>query len=149
MVSSFSHKGWHSANFLLLIIYGFLVSLFIPCAVNELGDIYEEFGVLYHYTRSHCATTVADQRTLCYFEVSVDSHTLSDVVEKFSEVTRLRSEFATMLLFHIHQQEFDILDFREELSDRDRFNYVVKILFELKGTTVAYSQLASRKWGTY
>ncbi|GMF89244.1 unnamed protein product [Phytophthora fragariaefolia] len=99
--------------------------------------------------------------------LSINSHTLSDVVENFSEVVRLRSEFATSLLHHITQQELSVSDLQAELKARDpsgtgfievddlrdvlskfgfrvtrfRFNGVVKLLFELEGTTVAYSHV--------
>ncbi|KAG6965094.1 hypothetical protein JG688_00007365 [Phytophthora aleatoria] len=72
--------------------------------------------------------------------LSIDSQTLSDVVENFSEVVRLRSEFATTLLNHIIQQELAVSDLQDELKTRDQtssgLSNVVKLLFELEGTTV-------------
>ncbi|KAG3087189.1 hypothetical protein PC122_g8932 [Phytophthora cactorum] len=72
--------------------------------------------------------------------LSIDSHTLSDVVENFSEVVRLRSEFVTTLLNHIIQQELAVSDLQDELKTRDQtssgLSNVVKLLFELEGTTV-------------
>ncbi|KAG2789226.1 hypothetical protein Pcac1_g2147 [Phytophthora cactorum] len=52
--------------------------------------------------------------------LSIDSHTLSDVVENFSEVVRLRSEFVTTLLNHIIQQELAVSDLQDELKTRDQ-----------------------------
>ncbi|KAG3151375.1 hypothetical protein PI126_g11042 [Phytophthora idaei] len=56
------------------------------------------------------------------------------------EVVRLRSEFATTLLNHIIQQELAVSDLQDELKTRDQtssgLSNVVKLLFELEGTTV-------------
>ncbi|KAG3012309.1 hypothetical protein PC120_g13935 [Phytophthora cactorum] len=57
-----------------------------------------------------------------------------------SEVVRLRSEFVTTLLNHIIQQELAVSDLQDELKTRDQtssgLSNVVKLLFELEGTTV-------------
>ncbi|KAL4160568.1 hypothetical protein PRNP1_001135 [Phytophthora ramorum] len=171
----FSLKLWHVAVMLLLILNGFLITLFVQCVVYDLDEIYEGFGALpailvplplvvnaLYFQRHIFYSFVVVSNTLC-----IDSHTLSDVVENFSEVVRLRSEFATKLLQHLTQQELDLSYLQNELKARDtagtgfievddlrdvlskfgfrltrfRFNSVVKMLFELEGTTVAYSQV--------
>ncbi|ETN02036.1 hypothetical protein PPTG_16706 [Phytophthora nicotianae INRA-310] len=174
-IRSFSHKGWHTTVILLLILNGFLVTLFIQCAVYELDDIYEEFGVLpaVIVPLPLLINALVLQHRIFYDFVivssmlSIDSHTLSDVVENFSDIVRLRSEFSTMLLNHIIQHELLISDLQDELKAQDRtnsgfievddlrdvllkfgfrltryrFNSVVKLLFELKGTRVAYAHV--------
>ncbi|ETP05409.1 hypothetical protein F441_17983 [Phytophthora nicotianae CJ01A1] len=171
----FSHKGWHIGVMLLLILNGFLITLFVQCAFYDMDDIYEDFGTLptIMVPLPLVINAVVLQRHIFYDFVVVsntlriNSHTLSDVVENFSEVVHLRSEFATTLLNHIIQQELNISDLQAELKARDRtssgfidvddlrevlskfgfrltryrFNSVVKLLFELEGTTVAYSHV--------
>ncbi|KAF1784536.1 S-adenosyl-L-methionine-dependent methyltransferase [Phytophthora cactorum] len=171
----FSHKGWHIGVMLLLILNGFLITLFVQCAFYDMDDIYEDFGTLptVMVPLPLVINAVILQRHIFYDFVVVsntlriDSHTLSDVVENFSEVVHLRSEFATTLLNHITQQELAISDLQAELKARDRtssgfievddlrdvlskfgfrltryrFNSVVKLLFELEGTAVAYSNV--------
>ncbi|KAG1703942.1 hypothetical protein DVH05_006949 [Phytophthora capsici] len=171
----FSHKGWHIGVMLLLILNGFLITLFVQCAFYDMDDIYEDFGALptVMVPLPLVINAVILQRRIFYDFVIVsntlriNSHTLSDVVENFSEVVRLRSEFATTLLSHITQQELTISDLQAELKARDRtssgfidvddlrevlskfgfrvtrfrFNSVVKLLFELEGTTVAYAHV--------
>ncbi|KAG7380329.1 hypothetical protein PHYPSEUDO_007301 [Phytophthora pseudosyringae] len=171
----FSHHGWHIGVMLLLILNGFLITLFVQCAVYDLDDIYEDFGTLptVMVPLPLVINSVILQRHIFYDFVIVsntlriDSHTLSDVVENFSEVVRLRSEFATTLLTHLTQQELSISDLQAELKARDRrgsgfievddlrdvlskfgfrltrfrFNSVVKLLFELEGATVAYAHV--------
>ncbi|KAH7477289.1 hypothetical protein PRIC1_001307 [Phytophthora ramorum] len=172
---SFSQKGWHIGVMLLLILNGFLITLFVQCAVYDLDDIYEDFGTLpaVMVPLPLVVNAVFLQRHIFYDFVIVsnilriDSHTLCDVVENFSEVVRLRSEFATTLLQHLTQQELAISDLQTELKARDttntgfievddlrdvlskfgfrltrfRFNSVVKLLFELHDTSVAYAHV--------
>ncbi|EGZ24455.1 hypothetical protein PHYSODRAFT_482113 [Phytophthora sojae] len=97
----------------------------------------------------------------------VDSRVLSDVVENFGDVIQLRSEFGTSLLQQITQRQLSVMDLEAELKARDpsgsgligvedlrvvlakfgvrltrfRFNSVVKLLFELEGMALAYSQV--------
>ncbi|KAI9997791.1 hypothetical protein PInf_001722 [Phytophthora infestans] len=146
----FSHKGWHIGVMLLLILNGFLITLFVQCAFYDMDDIYEDFGTLptVMVPLPLVLNAVILQRHIFYDFVVVsntlriDSHTLSDVVENFSEVVHIRSEFATTLLNHIVQQELTIVlsKFGFRLT-RYHFNSVVKLLFELEGTTVAYSHV--------
>ncbi|GMF19454.1 unnamed protein product [Phytophthora lilii] len=171
----FSHKAWHIGVMLLLILNGFLITLFAQCAFYDMDDIYEDFGTLptimvpfplvvnsLILQRHIFYDFVVVSNTLC-----INSHTLSEVVENFSEIIRLRSEFATSLLQHITQQELAVSDLEAELKAHDtagtgfievddlrdvlskfgfrltrfRFNSVVKLLFELEGTTVAYAHV--------
>ncbi|KAG6620091.1 uncharacterized protein IUM83_05725 [Phytophthora cinnamomi] len=174
-IRSFSHKGWHIIVMLLLVLNGFLITLFVQCAFYDMDDIYKDFGTLptIMVPLPLVINSLFLQRHIFYDFVVVsntlriDSHTLSDVVENFSEVVRLRSEFATSLLQHMTQQELAVSDLQAELKARDatgsgfievddlrdvlskfgfrltrfRFNSVVKLLFELNDTTVAYSHV--------
>ncbi|KAG2789230.1 hypothetical protein PC116_g12592 [Phytophthora cactorum] len=123
----FSYKAWHVSVILLLVLNGFLITLFVQCALYDLDEIYEDFGAL--------ATVLVPlplvlnalffQRHIFYDFVVVsstlriDSHTLSDVVENFRETIQLRSEFATSLHQHMTQHELTIEDLQEELKARD------------------------------
>ncbi|ETK75835.1 hypothetical protein L915_17619, partial [Phytophthora nicotianae] len=123
----FSYKAWHVSVILLLVLNGFLITLFVQCAVYDLDEIYEDFGAL--------ATVLVPlplvlnalyfQRHILYdfvvvsSTVRIDSHTLSDVVENFREIVQLRSEFATSLHQHMMQHELTIEDLQEELKARD------------------------------
>lgn len=171
----FSYKAWHVSVILLLVLNGFLITLFVQCAVYDLDEIYEDFGALpaVLVPLPLVLNALFFQRHIFYDFVIVsstlriDSHTLGDVVENFSEVVRLRSGFATLLLQHLTQQELSISDLQAELKARDatgsgfievddlrcvhakfgfrltrfRFNSVVKLLFELQGTTFSYGQV--------
>uniref|UniRef100_A0AAV1TF18 EF-hand domain-containing protein n=1 Tax=Peronospora matthiolae TaxID=2874970 RepID=A0AAV1TF18_9STRA len=171
----FSPKAWHVGVMLLLVLNGFLITLFIQCALYDMNDIYDDFGVFatIMVPLPLLINTFVLQRHIFYDYVvvsnilCVDSHTLSDVVENFREVVRLRSEFASSLLYHITQQEISIVDLETELQARDRagtgfievdelrdvlfkfgycltrfrFNSVAKLLFDLKGTTVPYTHV--------
>jgi hypothetical protein len=174
-VRYFSHSAWHVCVMLLLILNGFLITLLAQCAVYDMDDVYEDFGVLptVMVPLPLVINAVFLQRHIFYDFVVVsnvlhmDSHSLSDVVENFSEVVRLRSEFATSLLQQLTQQELAVSDLQAELKARDRassgfidvddlrdvlskfgfrltrfrFNSVAKLLFELEGTEVAYAQV--------
>jgi hypothetical protein len=97
----------------------------------------------------------------------VDASTLGEVVAHFSEIVELRSSFATSLLLCLKERGHSIADLEKSLHAHDssrtgfieidrlrttlaslgfhltrfRFNSVVKLLFELEGTTVEYAQL--------
>lgn len=167
----FSHKAWHVGVMLLLLTNGFLITLFIQCAVYDMGDIYIEFGTVptIMVPLPLIVNALILQRRIFYDFVvvsntlQIDSHTLSDVVEKFSEVVRLRSEFGTTLAYQMTQLELSLSDLEDELKLHDptrsgfidvddlrdvlakfgfritryRFNSVAKLLFNLHGTTVA------------
>ncbi|KAG7397831.1 hypothetical protein PHYBOEH_012093 [Phytophthora boehmeriae] len=171
----FHHKAWHVAVMFLLILNGFFITLFLQCAVYDMDAIYEDFGMIptVMVPLPLVLNALVFQRRIFYDFVIVsnilriDAHTLSDVVENFSEVVRLRSEFATSLIKHLTQQELSVDDLKNELKARDvaksgfielddlrsvlakfgfgltrfRFNSVVKLLFELEGTQVAYAQV--------
>ncbi|KAI9922603.1 hypothetical protein PsorP6_001858 [Peronosclerospora sorghi] len=171
----FSYRVWHVSVLMLLVLNGFLITLFVQCAVYDLKEIYRIFGVLptILVPLPLVLNAVFFQRHIFYDFVIVsctlriESHTLSDVVENFSEVVRLRSEFASMLLQHMTQQELSPSDLQDELEALDptgsgvltvdelrtvlskfgfhvtrfRFNSVVKLLFELEGTNVSYHQV--------
>ncbi|GMF49308.1 unnamed protein product [Phytophthora fragariaefolia] len=97
----------------------------------------------------------------------VDAGTLGEVVHHFSEIVELRSEFATSLIHCLKVGGLTIADLEKALQSHDlgmtgfieiaklrttlasfgfhltrfRFNSVIKLLFELQGTAVEYSQL--------
>ncbi|CAI5724467.1 hypothetical protein KXD40_000939 [Peronospora effusa] len=174
-IQYFSYHAWHVSVILLLILNGFFITLFLQCAMYDLDEIYEDFGALptalvplplvlnaLYFQRHIFYDFVIVSSTL-----RINSHTLSDVIENFSEIVRLRSEFATSLLHQMTQQELSISDLKEELKTYDptasgfididdlrsvlakfgfrltrfRFNSVVKLLFELEGTAVTYGQV--------
>ncbi|GMF19450.1 unnamed protein product [Phytophthora lilii] len=174
-IQFFSYKACHVSVILLLVLNGFLITLFVQCAVYDLDEIYEDFGALatVMVPLPLALNALFFQRHIFYDFVIVsctlriDSHTLSDVVENFSEVVHLRSGFATSLHQHITQQDLAVSDLQAELKAHDatgtgfievddlrdvlskfgfrltrfRFNSVVKLLFELEGTAVAYDQV--------
>ncbi|CAH0482164.1 unnamed protein product [Peronospora belbahrii] len=98
------------------------------CAFYDMDEIYEDFGTLpaVMVPLPLVINSLILQRHIFYDFVIIsstlctDSHMLSDVVENFSDVVRLRSEFATTLLNHITQQEKTVFDLQEELKTRDR-----------------------------
>ena len=174
-IQYFSYRVWHVSVVLLLILNGFFITLFLQCAMYDLDEVYENFGALptILVPLPLVLNALFFQRRIFYDFVIVssilriDSHTLSDVIENFSEVVRLRSEFATSLLHQMTQHELTISDLKEELQMHDptgsglieiddlrsvlakfgfrltrfRFNSVVKLLFELEGTAVTYEQV--------
>ncbi|KUF95920.1 ATP-dependent RNA helicase dbp4 [Phytophthora nicotianae] len=97
----------------------------------------------------------------------IDASTLGEVVGHFSEIVELRSEFATSLLQSLKGSGHSIADLDKSLQSHDlhrtgfidvdklrtvlasvgfqltrfRLNSVVKLLFELRGTSVEYAQL--------
>ncbi|ETM35758.1 hypothetical protein L914_17395 [Phytophthora nicotianae] len=97
----------------------------------------------------------------------IDASTLGEVVGHFSETVELRSEFATSLLQCLKGRGHSIADLDKALQSHDlqktgfidvdklrtvlasfgfhlarfRLNSVVKLLFELQGTSVEYAQL--------
>ncbi|KAL3672251.1 hypothetical protein V7S43_002911 [Phytophthora oleae] len=171
----FSHKKWHVVVMFLLILNGFFIALFVQCTVYDLDEIYGEFGLVPALMVPLPLTLNAflfQQRIFRYFVVvcsilRVDANTLGEVVNHFSEIVELRSEFATSLLAFLKQEEATILDLRSELHAHDsqqtgvidvdklrkilasfgfrltrfRFNSVAMLLFELSGTRVEYGQL--------
>ncbi|GMF21173.1 unnamed protein product [Phytophthora lilii] len=171
----FSRKAWHVAVMFLLILNGFFIALLVQCAVYDLDDIYEEFGVvpaLMVPLPLILNTFVLQQRMFRYFVIvcsilRVDSNTLGEVVNHFSEIVELRSEFATSLFECLKERDYSLIDLRTELHAYDprqtgmidvdklrtvlaafgfrltrfRFNSVAMMLFELNGTRVEYGQL--------
>ncbi|KAG3108461.1 hypothetical protein PI125_g11809 [Phytophthora idaei] len=171
----FSRKAWHVGVMFLLILNGFFIALLIQCAVYDLDDIYEEFGLapaIMVPLPLILNTFVFQQRMFRYFVIvcsilRVDANTLGEVVNHFSEIVELRSEFATSLLDCLKEGDYTLIDLRRELHAYDprqsglvdvdklrgvlsafgfrltrfRFNSVAMMLFELNGTKVEYGQL--------
>ncbi|KAH7477302.1 hypothetical protein KRP22_001215 [Phytophthora ramorum] len=171
----FSRKAWHVAVMFLLILNGFFIVLLVQCAVYDLDDIYGEFGLVPAIMVPLplvLNTFVFQQRLFRYFVIvcsilRVDATTLGEVVNHFSEIVELRSEFATSLLDCLKEGNYTTNDLRTELQAYDprqtgmidvdklrtvltafgfrltrfRFNSVAKLLFELNGTRVEYGQL--------
>ncbi|CAI5740566.1 unnamed protein product [Peronospora farinosa] len=171
----FSRKAWHVVVMFMLILNGFFIALLAQCAVYDLDDIYEDFG-LFHAIVVPLPlvlnTFVFQHRMFRYFVIicsilRVDANTLGEVVNHFSEIVELRSEFASSLLESLKEGNHTIMDLRQELDAYDprqtgmidvdylrailttfgfkltrfRFNTVAKLLFELNGTRVEYNQL--------
>eukprot|EP00644_Phytophthora_capsici_P010808 jgi/Phyca11/14721/fgenesh1_pg.PHYCAscaffold_9_\ len=133
---------------ILLLFVAWLICGF--CTVYDLDQIYGDFGLL-----------------PALMHLRVDATTLGEVVNHFSEIVELRSEFASSLLECLKQEEATILDLRAELHAHDlqqtgvvdvdklrkilasfgyrltrfRFNSVAMLLFDLSGTRVEYGQL--------
>ncbi|KAG1703953.1 hypothetical protein DVH05_006959 [Phytophthora capsici] len=171
----FSHKKWHVVVMFLLILNGFFIALFVQCTVYDLDQIYGDFGLLPALMVPlplALNTFLFQQRIFRYFVIvcsilRVDATTLGEVVNHFSEIVELRSEFASSLLECLKQEEATILDLRAELHAHDlqqtgvvdvdklrkilasfgyrltrfRFNSVAMLLFDLSGTRVEYGQL--------
>ncbi|KAG6948729.1 hypothetical protein JG687_00015296, partial [Phytophthora cactorum] len=171
----FSRKAWHVGVMFLLILNGFFIALLVQCAVYDLDDIYEEFGLapaIMVPLPLILNTFVFQQRMFRYFVIvcsilRVDANTLGEVVNHFSEIVELRSEFATSLLDCLKEGDYTLIDLRRELHAYDprqsglvdvdklrgvlsafgfrltrfRFNSVAMMLFELNGTKVEYGQL--------
>ncbi|KAI9997797.1 hypothetical protein PInf_001728 [Phytophthora infestans] len=171
----FSRKAWHVGVMFLLILNGFFIALLVQCAVYDLDDIYDEFGLapaLMVPLPLILNTFVFQQRIFRYFVIvcsilRVDANTLGEVVNHFSEIVELRSEFATSLLDCLKEGDYTLIDLRRELHAYDprqtglvdvdklrevlsafgfrltrfRFNSVAMMLFELNGTKVEYGQL--------
>ncbi|CAH0491434.1 unnamed protein product [Peronospora farinosa] len=171
----FSRKAWHVVVMFMLILNGFFIALLVQCAVYDLSDIYEEFGLLPAIIVPLplvLNTFVFQQRMFRYFVticsiLRVDANTLGEVVNHFSEIVELRSEFASSLLECLKEGNYKVMDLQRELRAYDprqtgmmdidklrailtafgfkltrfRFNSVAKLLFELNGTRVEYDQL--------
>ncbi|CAI5737508.1 unnamed protein product [Peronospora destructor] len=171
----FSRKAWHVVVMFLLMLNGFFIALLVQCAVYDLNDIYEEFGLLPAIMVPLplvLNTFVIQQRMFRYFVIvcsilRVDANTFGEVVNHFSEIVELRSEFASSLLDCLKEGNYKVTDLQSELRAYDprqtgmididklrailtafgfkltrfRFNSVVKMLFELNGTRVEYDQL--------
>ncbi|RLN46099.1 hypothetical protein BBJ29_006206 [Phytophthora kernoviae] len=171
----FSRKAWHVAVMFLLILNGFFIALFVQCAVYDLDDIYGEFGLLpaVMVPLPLAVNTLFLQQSIFRHFVMIcsilriDSTTLGEVVNHFSEIVELRSEFASSLAQCLREGEYTATDLRTELRGHDlretgfidldnlrivlaafgfrltrfRFNSVAKLLFELEGTKVEYGQL--------
>ncbi|KAG7379713.1 hypothetical protein PHYPSEUDO_008242 [Phytophthora pseudosyringae] len=174
-IPCFSRKFWQVVVMFLLILNGFFVALLVQCAVYDLDDIYGEFGLLPALMVPlplALNTLVLQQRIFRYFVVvdsilRVNATTLGEVVNHFSEIVELRSEFAASLLECLKEDASTLLELRAELHVHDlqqtgmidvdklrtilasfgfrltrfRFNSVAMLLFELSGTRVEYGQL--------
>ncbi|CAH0482172.1 unnamed protein product [Peronospora belbahrii] len=174
-IGFFSRKAWHVAVMFMLILNGFFIALLVQCVVYDLDDIYEDFGLFHAIVVPlplFLNTFVFQQQMFRYFVtvcsiLRVDAHTLGEVVNHFSEIVELRSEFASSLLECLKEGGYTVMDLRCELNAYDprqtgmididnlrvvltafgyrltrfRFNTVAMMLFELDGTRVEYSQL--------
>lgn len=171
----FSRKAWHVTVMFLLILNGFFIALLVQCAVYDLDDIYDEFGALPAVMVPlplALNTFVLQQRIFRHFVMicsifRVDAATMGEVVNHFSEIVELRSEFATSLRQCLTDGSYTLDNLHSELRSHDpqdtgrvevdklrlvlaefgfrltrfRFNSVIKLLFELGGTRLEYRQL--------
>ncbi|KAG6620006.1 Mlo-related protein [Phytophthora cinnamomi] len=171
----FSRKAWHVTVMFLLILNGFFIALLVQCAVYDLDDIYKEFGLLPAILVPLplvLNTFVFQQRMFRYFVIvcsvlRVESNTLGEVVNHFSEIVEMRTEFGSSLLECLKEGDYTIVDLRRELHAYDpkqtglidvdrlrivlaafgfrltrfRFNSVAMMLFEMNGTRVEKSKM--------
>uniref|UniRef100_A0AAV1T8P2 EF-hand domain-containing protein n=1 Tax=Peronospora matthiolae TaxID=2874970 RepID=A0AAV1T8P2_9STRA len=123
----FSRKAWHVAVMFMLVLNGFFIALLVQCAVYDLDDIYEEFGLVHALVVPlplFLNTFVFQQQLFRYFViicsiVRVDANTMGEVVSHFSEIVELRSEFASSLLDCLKERDYTIIDLRRELHAYD------------------------------
>ncbi|KAI9921256.1 hypothetical protein PsorP6_001829 [Peronosclerospora sorghi] len=171
----FSRKAWHVLVMFMLILNGFYIVMIVQCAVYDLDNIYKEFGLVpAMLVPLPCAlnTFVLEHHIFRTFVMvcsilRVDAETLGEVVNHFSEIIELRSEFASSLLACLKEGQLTLADLQRELHDHDprqtgmidvdklrtvltafgfrltrfRFNSVAMMLFELNGTKVEYGQV--------
>lgn len=123
----FSRKAWHLVVMFLFILNGFYIALLVQCAVFELDDIYEKFGLapaVMVPLPLFLNTFVLQRRifrifvTVCSL-LRVEATTLGEVVAHFSEIVDLRSEFASSLLACLKAQAFTLIDVRREVRAFD------------------------------
>ncbi|KAE9115849.1 hypothetical protein PF010_g9185 [Phytophthora fragariae] len=172
---NFSRQGWHMLVMFLLMLNGFFIALLVQCAVYDLDGVYGDFGLIPAIMVPlplFLNTFVFQQRMFRYFVtvcsvIHADASTLGEVVNQFSEIVELRSQFAATLLERLRDGDYSVLDLRAELDAYDvhktgiidvdqlrnilaafgyrltrfRFNSVAMLLFELRGTKVEYGQL--------
>ncbi|KAI9997796.1 hypothetical protein PInf_001727 [Phytophthora infestans] len=102
----FSRKTWHVIVIFHLVLNGFFIALLVQCAVYDRDVIYGEFGLLPTLMVPlplALNTLVFQQRISSYFVIvcsifRVNANTLGEVVNHFSEIVELRSEFAASVL---------------------------------------------------
>ncbi|KAK1932076.1 hypothetical protein P3T76_012576 [Phytophthora citrophthora] len=142
----FSRKAWHVGVMFLLILNGFYIALLVQCAVYDLDDIYEEFGLgpaVVVPLPLLLNTFVFQQRMFRYFVMvcsilRVDANTLGEVVTHFSEIVELRSEFATSLLGCLKEGDYTLIDLRRELHAYDAKQTGVIEVDKLRGVLSAF-----------
>ncbi|KAF1784514.1 EF-hand domain pair [Phytophthora cactorum] len=142
----FSRKAWHVGVMFLLILNGFFIALLVQCAVYDLDDIYEEFGLapaIMVPLPLILNTFVFQQRMFRYFVIvcsilRVDANTLGEVVSHFSEIVELRSEFATSLLDCLKEGDYTLIDLRRELHAYDPRQSGLVDVDKLRGVLSAF-----------
>ncbi|CAI5737484.1 unnamed protein product [Peronospora destructor] len=147
-IQYFSYKAWHVSVVLLLILNGFFITLFLQCAMYDLDEIYDNFGALPTalVPLPLLLNALFFQRRIFYDFVIVsstlriNSHTLSEVVENFSEEELQTYDTTGSGLIEIDDLRSVLAKFGFRLT-HFRFNSVVKLLFELEGTAVTYEQV--------
>ncbi|DAZ93783.1 TPA: hypothetical protein N0F65_008050, partial [Lagenidium giganteum] len=171
----FSRKVCHFGVMFLLMLNGFYTALMLQCIVYQLGYMYEDFGLI-----PVLAVPLPLLLNVVYFQprifrvfvlvssvFRVDVSTLSEVINHFSEIVDLRSEFCTSLSDCMKAARKTRNDLEEELHVRDpkrtgfveveelrsalrcvgfhlsifRFNSVAKLVFRLQGAKVEYAQV--------
>ncbi|RLN56730.1 hypothetical protein BBP00_00007849 [Phytophthora kernoviae] len=164
----FSRKAWHVFVMFLMMLNGFFIALLVQCAIYSLDEIYDNFGVAPAVVvplPMILNALVLQQPIFRYFVIvcsilRLDANTLGEVVQHFSEIVELRSEFAISLLQSLKEGGLEIGDLKKAMQKHDlansglievnalrlvlasvgfrltrfRFNAVVKILFEFSGT---------------
>ncbi|KAG6620005.1 ATP-dependent RNA helicase dbp4 [Phytophthora cinnamomi] len=171
----FSRKAWHVVVMFLMILNGFFVALLVQGAVYSFDEIYDKVGIFpviliplpLMLNGLFLQKSIFRDFVLISSVIRIDASTLGEVVQHFSEIVELRSEFATSLIQCLKEGGFTFADLEKALQSCDRgmtgfvdvdklrtvlasfgfhltrfrFNSVVKLLFELQGTRVEYAQL--------
>ncbi|TMW55424.1 hypothetical protein Poli38472_010306 [Pythium oligandrum] len=171
----FSRKAWHFIVVFLLMLNGFYLALLCQCVLYQMSSIASSFGVVFMLSVPLPVLLniiVFQPRIFRNFMIvssifRVDVTTLSEVVNHFSEIVELRSEFVGTLHMCMQDAGISIQEVERLLQIRDpqgsgiievetlrlvlqslgfrlshfRFNSVAKLLFHLRGTTLEYAQV--------
>ncbi|CAH0516004.1 unnamed protein product [Peronospora belbahrii] len=146
-----------------------------PGAVYSFDDIYDEVGIFPVIAIPLPLIMNAFVFQKCIFRdfvlvstiIRMDASVLGEVVNHFSEIVELRSEFATVLLQCMKEHRRSIAGLEKALKSQDlrhtglidvnklrtvlasfgfrltrfKFSSVIKLMFDLRGTSVEYAQL--------
>ncbi|KAG7379717.1 hypothetical protein PHYPSEUDO_008246 [Phytophthora pseudosyringae] len=102
----FSSEAWHVVVMLLLTLNGFLVALFVQCALYNLDEVYEELGIIAAASvplpmllnALVLQQFIFRDLTLVCSVLHLDAKTLGDVTTHFVETVELQSQFAASVL---------------------------------------------------
>ncbi|OWZ20679.1 hypothetical protein PHMEG_0004883 [Phytophthora megakarya] len=171
----FSRKAWHVVVVFIMILNGFFTALLVMGAVYSFDEIYGQVGILpvifiplpLMLNGLILQKTIFRDFVLICSILRMDASALGEVVNHFSEIVDLRSEFATSLIHCLKERGHSVDELNKALQAHDlrrtgfidveklrsvlagfsfhltrfRLNSVIKLLFELQGTKVEYAQL--------